>query len=66
MDINFISNNVRGIQNSLKRLKISNYLKENISSNDVLFLQETHFSSKDPMKWKDEFKGELFFSHRKD
>ena len=29
------------------------------------FLQETHSSSKDEQKWKDDFKGRLFFSHRK-
>ena len=64
-DINFISNNVKGFQNSLKRLKIFNYLKENLSYNGFLFLQETHSSSKDEIKWKDEFKGGLFLSHRK-
>ena len=64
-DISFISNNVKGFQNSLKRLKIVNYLKENLSYNGFLFLQETHSSSKDEIKWKDEFKEELFFLHRK-
>ena len=49
-DINFISNNVKGIQNSLKRLDIFNYLKENMSFNSALFLQETHSSSKDEIK----------------
>ena len=49
-DINFISNNVKGIQNSLKRLDIFNYLKENMSFNGALFLQETHSSSKDEIK----------------
>ena len=63
-DINFISNNVKGIQNSLKRLEIFN-LKENICYNGVLFLQETHCSSKEEIKWNDEFKWELFFSHEK-
>ena len=63
--INFIQNNVIGIQNSLKRLKVFNSLKENMSCNGVLFLQETHCSSKDEIKWKDKFKGELFFSHGK-
>ena len=65
MDINFISNNVKVFQNSLKRLKIFNYLKENLSYNGLLFLQETHSSSKDEMKWKGQFKWELFFSHGK-
>ena len=63
-DLNFISNNVKGIQNSLKRLKIFN-LKENICYNGILFLQETHSSSKEEIKWNDEFKWELFFSHGK-
>ena len=63
--INFISNNVKGIQNSLKNFRIFNHLKENISYNSVLFLPETHSSSKDEIKWKDEFKGELFVSHEK-
>ena len=58
-DINFISNYVKGVQNSLKRL--FNYLTENISYNGVLFLQETNSSSKDKIKWKNKFKGELFF-----
>ena len=65
MDINFISDNIKGIQISLKIFKIFSYLKENISHNGVLFLQEIHTSSKDEIKWKDEFKGELFFSHGK-
>ena len=60
-DINFISNNVKGIQNSLKRLKIFNSLKEKASCNGILFLQETHSSSKDKIRRKDEFKLELFF-----
>ena len=44
------------------------YLKhsrESISSNGIIFLQETHFSSKDGIKWKGEFQGELYFSHGK-
>ena len=42
-----------------------NYLKENIIYNGPLFLQETHSSSKDEIKCKDKFKGELFFSNGK-
>ena len=30
-----------------------------------MFLQETHSFSKDETKWKDDFKGELFFSYGK-
>ena len=59
----FISNNVKGIQNKVKRLKIFEYLKDNLGSNGFVFLQETHSSINDEKKWNDDFKGHLFFSH---
>ena len=62
---NFISNNVKGIKASEKRLKLFEYLKNNINDNGFIFLQETHSLSKDELKWKDEFGGYLFFSHGK-
>ena len=39
---NFISDNVKGICSSLKRLKIFEYLKNNLHHNGFVFLQETH------------------------
>ena len=42
--LHFISNNVKGLQNSLKKIKISEYLKINLGSNEFLFLQESHSS----------------------
>ena len=39
---NFIFNNVKGIRSSEKRLKISEYLKNNIHHNRFVFLQETY------------------------
>ena len=62
---NFISNNVKGIKASEKRLKLFEYLKNNINDNGFIFLQETHLLSNDELKWKDEFGGPLFFSHGK-
>ena len=41
------------------------YLKEKIWSTGVFFLQETHSSSKVEQKWKEDFKGHVFFSHGK-
>ena len=38
----FISNNVKGVRSSEKRLKIFEYLKNNINHNGFVFLQETH------------------------
>ena len=52
---NFISNNVKGIKASEKRLKLFEYLKNNINDNGFIFLQETHSLPNDELKWKDEF-----------
>ena len=63
--ITFISNNVKGIQNSGKRIKLFEYLKSCVTVNGFIFLQETHSCINDEIKWRDEFNGELFFSHGK-
>ena len=63
--LQFLSNNVKGLQNSFKRIKIFEYLKNNIGSNGFLFLQETHSSLADRKKWADELKRPIFFSHSK-
>ena len=47
---NFISNNVKGIRSSQKRLKIFEDLKHNIHHNDFVFLQETHSLTLDTKK----------------
>ena len=59
--LQFISNNVKGLQNSLKSIKIFEYLKNNLGSNGLLFLQETHSSLADEKKWADELKEPIFF-----
>ena len=59
--LHFISNNVKGLQNPLKRI----YLKNNLGSDGFLFLQETCSSLADEKKWADELKGSIFFSHGK-
>ena len=41
------------------------YFKEKIGTTGVLFLQETHSSSKVEQNWKEDFKGHIFFSHGK-
>ena len=63
--INFISNNVKGFQSTNKRLKLIKYFKDKIVSNGFLFVQETHSTVNDEIKWKDDFKGEVFYSHGK-
>ena len=53
------------IKASEKRLKLFEYLRNNINNNDFIFLQETQSSSNDEQKWKDDFRGPLLFSHGK-
>ena len=60
----FIINNVKGIQLSKKRLKIQ-YFKKKIGSTGALFLKENSLNSKVEQKWKEYFKGHVFFSHEK-
>ena len=62
---NFVSNNIKGIKASEKRLKLFEYLRNNINNNGFIFLQETYSLSNDEQKWKDEFKGPLFFHTEK-
>ena len=64
-NLNFVSNNVKGLQGRDKRIKLFEYLKNCTSSNGFMFLQEIHSSLNVEKKWTDEFKGQLFFSHGK-
>ena len=63
--LNFIANNVKGIQSSKKRLKLIQYFKDKIKSTGVLLLQDTHSDSKIEQKWKEYFKGPSFFCYGK-
>ena len=64
-DFNFLSNNVKGLQSSKKRLKLFQYFKNKISPKGILFLQETHSFKVTEKIWSDEFNGNSFFSHGK-
>ena len=64
-NLNFISNNVKGLQAISKRIKIFEYLTNYVTTNGFIFLQETHSSVKGVKIWNDEFKGQLFFSYGK-
>ena len=63
--LSFITNNVKRIQSSKKRLKLIQYFKDKIGSTGILFLQETHSNSKMEQKWKEDSKDQVFFSHGK-
>ena len=59
--ITFISNNVKGIQKSQKRMKLFEYLRSYVTTNGFVFLQETHSPIRDKKKWEDEFRASSFF-----
>ena len=46
-NLSFISNNIKGIQVTPKRLQIFEYLKNPVTSNGFVFPQESHSSLKD-------------------
>ena len=49
---NFISNNVEDIHSSEKRIKVFEYLKNNIHHSGSVFLQETHSLTQDEKSGK--------------
>ena len=63
---NFISNNVKGMQASKKRLKLFEYLKQNVNFNGFILFQQTHSSINDEKQWKDELRFERYFSHHRE
>ena len=63
LNFNFLSNNVKGLQSSKKRLKLFNFLKNKIGPKGILFLQETHSSVETEKKWIDDFKDKIYYSH---
>ena len=64
-NINFITNNVEGFQSTNKRLSLIKWYNDRIVSNGFLSLQETNSTVNDEIKCKDDFKGEVFYSHGK-
>ena len=63
-NLNFLSNNVKGLQSTKKRLKLFNFLKNKIGPKVILFLKETYFSV-ETEKWIDDFKDKIYYSHGK-
>ena len=61
--LHVIANNIKGIQNKNKRLSINEYFKNKIGNNGILFLQETHSTTSNEGKQKNEFSGPVFYLH---
>ena len=65
INFNFLCNNAKGLPTSKKSFKLFNYLKNKIFPNGILFLEETHSTKENEIKWKDEFDNNSYFSHVK-
>ena len=65
LNLNFLCNNIKGLQTSTKRLKLVDYSKNKIFPNGILFLQENHCTMENEIKCKDEFDCDLYFSQGK-
>ena len=61
--LNFLSNNVNGLKSSKKRIKMFEYFRDKVSNNGIIFLQETHSTEDAHNKWRDDFQGQISFSH---
>ena len=59
--LSFLSNNVKGIKASEKRLNLFEYLRNLITPTGFVFPQETHSSVDVEEKWNNDFQGQLFF-----
>ena len=61
-NFNFITYNVKGLQQKKKRIKIYNYVKDKVKHGCVL-LQETHSCNRDEISWANEWDGKLYQNH---
>ena len=61
-NINFLTYNVKGLQQKQKRVKIYNYVKEKVKHGCVL-LQETHSCDNDQKTWETEWDGKIYQNH---
>ena len=58
-----ISLNVRGLRNYRKRRKILNWFVKQGCYNGVCFIQEAHCDLKTEQIWRNQWRGQSFFSH---
>ena len=61
IDLKFLSLNVRGINNFIKRQKLFTWFKK--SKADIIFIQETYSSEENEKQWINEWGGHITFSH---
>ena len=60
-NLTFLTNNVKGLQLSKKRITLIEYFRSKLNHNEFLFLQETHSNIKDENTWSMILKGRFSF-----
>ena len=65
INFNFISNNLKGLKLTKKRIKLFEYFILKLAPSGVLFAQETHPAKEIEQKSKDELNGQIFLLHGK-
>ena len=68
LDFGIVSLNIAGLGDYVKRRKVFNYMKKQMSPKGIIFLQETHSINKIERLWTKQFgcgKGSIMFSHGK-
>ena len=63
-NLTFLTNNVKGLQSSKKRIKLIEYFRSKLNHNGFLFLQETHSTIKNENSRFNDFTVPVFFSRR--
>jgi exonuclease III len=62
--IGFLSLNANGLRNDSKRKSLIRWLKiHHQAENKIVFLQETHTNSANEKSWKNDWTGDVIFSH---
>ena len=62
-EFNYLTFNVKGINNDLRRAQIFGFCKDKIKNNGIVLLQETHSCQREVAKWKKEWDAELYLNH---
>ena len=62
-NLRFLTNNANGLKSTKKRIKMFEYYRDKLCNNGIIFIQESHSSNDTIDEWRDQWKGEIFFSH---
>ena len=62
-NLTFFTNNIKGLQPSIKRIKLMEYFKIQLTHSGLLFSASNNSNVKNENSWTNDFNGWVFFSH---